>query len=66
MVDLIKENDVDQVVFAYSDVPHEYVMHKASLVNATGADFRLMGTKNTMIKANRTGCLCMCGAHRIR
>ena len=53
LVDLIKENDVDQVVFAYSDVPHEYVMHKASLVNATGADFRLMGTKNTMIKANK-------------
>lgn len=53
LVDLIKENDVDQVVFAYSDVSHEYVMHKASLVNASGADFRLMGTKKTMIKANK-------------
>ena len=31
LVDLIKKHEVDQVVFAYSDVPHEYVMHKASL-----------------------------------
>lgn len=50
---LIKDNKVDQVVFAYSDVPHEYVMHKASLVNAIGADFRLMGTKSTQIKSTK-------------
>jgi len=48
---LIKENDVDQVVFAYSDVSHEYVMHKASAVLANGADFRLMGPKTTMLKS---------------
>jgi predicted GTPase len=48
---LIKENDIDQVVFAYSDVSHEYVMHKASLVMACGADFRLMGPKTTMVKS---------------
>ena len=48
---LIKQHDVDQVVFAYSDVPHEYVMHKASMVLANGADFRLMGPKTTMLKA---------------
>ena len=48
---LIKEYDVDQVVFAYSDVPHEYVMHKASIVLANGVDFRLMGPKTTMLKA---------------
>lgn len=48
---LIRELDIDQVVFAYSDVPHEYVMHKASQVLAAGADFRLMGTKQTMLKA---------------
>jgi predicted GTPase len=48
---LIRELDVDQVVFAYSDVSHEYVMHKASQVLAAGADFRLMGTKETMLKA---------------
>ena len=41
--DLIAEHDVQQVVFAYSDVRHEYVMHTASRVNAAGADFRLMG-----------------------
>lgn len=65
IVSLIKKYDVDQVVFAYSDVPHERVMHNASLVNATGADFVLMGVKNTRIKttkpliticATRTGC----------
>ncbi len=49
---LIKEYGADQVVFAYSDVSHEYVMHKASLVAACGADFRLMGPK-TMIKSTR-------------
>jgi predicted GTPase len=48
---LIKQHDVDQVVFAYSDVPHEYVMHKASMVLANGADFRLMGLKTTMLEA---------------
>ena len=48
---LIKENDVDQVIFAYSDVSHEYVMHKASIVLASGADFRLMGPKTTMLRA---------------
>ena len=62
---LIKEKEVDEVVFAYSDVPHQYVMEKASLVNALGADFRLMGTKATMLKSEkpvisitavRTGC----------
>ena len=49
--DLIKKHDVDQVVFAYSDVSHEYVMHKASLALACGADFRLMGPKTTMLKS---------------
>ncbi|MEM1536264.1 MAG: cyclic 2,3-diphosphoglycerate synthase [Candidatus Bathyarchaeia archaeon] len=62
---LIREYDVDEVVFAYSDVSHEYVMHRASIALANGADFRLMGPKTTMLKANvpvvsvgavRTGC----------
>jgi len=53
LVDLIKQHGVEQVVFAYSDVPHEYIMHKASIVNAAGADFRLMGTKYTQIKSNK-------------
>jgi predicted GTPase len=50
---LIRDENIDQVVFAYSDVPHEYVMHKACLVNAVGADFRLLGTHNTQIKSNK-------------
>jgi len=53
LVDLIKQYGVEQVVFAYSDVPHVYIMHKASIVNAAGADFRLMGTKYTQIKSNK-------------
>ena len=48
---LIKEMDVQQVIFAYSDVSHETVMHKASLVMALGADFRLMGQKSTQVKS---------------
>jgi len=48
---LIREYDIDQVIFAYSDVSHEYVMHKASIALANGADFRLMGPKTTMLKA---------------
>ena len=48
---LIKKHSVDQVVFAYSDVTHEYVMHKASMALAAGADFRLMGEKTTQLKS---------------
>ncbi|MEM2117482.1 MAG: cyclic 2,3-diphosphoglycerate synthase [Candidatus Bathyarchaeia archaeon] len=47
--ELVRKYDVDQVVFAYSDVSHEYVMHKASIALASGADFRLMGPKTTMV-----------------
>ena len=53
LAELIKRHGIQQVVFAYSDVPHEYVMHKASLVNAAGADFRLMGTKYTQVKSSK-------------
>ncbi len=48
---LIREQRVDQVVFAYSDVPHEHVMHQASRALASGADFRLLGPNNTMLRA---------------
>lgn len=63
--ELIKTYEVDEVVFAYSDVSHEEVMHKASRVLASGGNYRLISGKNTMIKANkpiisicavRTGC----------
>jgi predicted GTPase len=53
LVTLIHELAADQVVFAYSDVPHEYVMHKASTVLAAGADFCLMGKKSTQLKSTK-------------
>jgi predicted GTPase len=65
LVRIIKAHQVDEVVFSYSDVTHEYVMHKASIVLAAGADYRLMGAKATQIKSSkpvvsicavRTGC----------
>lgn len=51
--ELIQKFGVQQVVFAYSDVSHEYVMHKASLVMAAGADFRLMGPRTTQLKSSK-------------
>jgi len=53
LTDLIAKEKIDQVVFAYSDVSHEYVMHKASEVLAAGADFRLMGLHSTQIKSEK-------------
>jgi predicted GTPase len=62
---LILAHRVDQVVFAYSDVSHEHVMHLASRVLAAGADFALLGPVRTMLRASkpvvavcavRTGC----------
>src|SRR5437764_761126 len=49
---LIDDLDVDEVVFSYSDVSHEYVMHRASEVLAAGADFTLLGPHSTMLDAN--------------
>ena len=40
---LIKDRRIDEVVFSYSDVPHEYVMHKASEVQAAGANLIILG-----------------------
>ncbi len=63
--ELVAKHNVDQVVFAYSDVSHEYVMHRAAIANAAGADFVLMGTRETMLPSSkpvvsvcavRTGC----------
>ena len=62
---LIKEKQIDEVIFSYSDVSHEYVMHRAASVNAAGASFVLLNTRKTMIKSKkpvvaicavRTGC----------
>ena len=48
---LIKEHQVDDVIFSYSDVSHAYVMHKASQVLAAGANFVLLGPGETMLEA---------------
>ena len=50
---LIREHQINQVIFSYSDVSHEYVMHRASLVQAAGADFRLLGPAATMLKSSK-------------
>jgi predicted GTPase len=48
---LIQKLEVDEVVFSYSDVPHEYVMHQACRAIAAGADFALLGPAKTMLKS---------------
>ena len=62
---LIKELNVDDCVFSYSDVPYQHVMAVSAIVNAAGANFVLLGPRDTMIKSNkplisvgavRTGC----------
>lgn len=65
LTDLIRKYSVDLVVFSYSDVSHEYVMHKASEAMAAGANFMVMSARHTMLKSSkpvvavcavRTGC----------
>lgn len=65
LVKLIKEKNVQDCVFSYSDVPYNRVMNLSSIVNAAGANFMLLGPNETMIKskkpviavvATRTGC----------
>ena len=62
---VIKKLEVDECVFSYSDVNYSYVMGLSAKVNAAGADFKLLGTKDTMLKSTkpvvavcavRTGC----------
>ncbi|MCL2631130.1 MAG: cyclic 2,3-diphosphoglycerate synthase [Firmicutes bacterium] len=62
---LIKKLNVDECVFSYSDVPYNFVMGLSAKVNSAGADFKLLGHKNTMLKSTkpviavcavRTGC----------
>ena len=50
---LIREQKVEQVVFAYSDIAHLDVMHLVSWVHSVGADFRLMGPDTTMLKSTK-------------
>jgi len=65
LAELVRKHDVDEVVFAYSDIPHVEVMHKASLALSLGPDFRLCGADSTMLASSkpviavcavRTGC----------
>ncbi|NNF20783.1 MAG: GTPase [Saprospiraceae bacterium] len=62
---LIIDLEVDEVIFSYSDVSYDYLMHKSSVVNKAGANFVLLGTRDTSISsikplisvcATRTGC----------
>lgn len=53
LTDLIKKHGVQQVVFAYSDVPYNILMNKAAAVQAAGADFRIMGPNSTMLKSSK-------------
>jgi len=50
---LIKKYKIHQIILSYSDLPYSAVMQKASIVLSQGADFRLMGPTNTMLKAKK-------------
>jgi predicted GTPase len=50
---IVRDERIDRVVFAYSDVAHETVMHAASRVLAAGADFELLGPRRTMLRSTR-------------
>ena len=65
LIGLVKEHGIDEVIFSYSDISHEDVMHQASTILAIGADFRFLGSAPTMVKSTkplisvcavRTGC----------
>src|SRR5439155_26702611 len=50
---IVRERGVDDVVFSYSDVSHEHVMHVASRARAAGADFRLLSPSSTKLTSAR-------------
>ena len=65
LLSLISKHNIDEVVFSYSDLSHIDVMHKGAIVNAAGADFKMMGMRRTAVKSTkpvigicaiRTGC----------
>jgi len=65
LIELIQEYEADEVVFAYSDISHQYVMDRAARVLSAGADFVLLGPESTMLSSRkpviaicavRTGC----------
>ena len=65
LLNLISEHNIEEVVFSYSDLSHVDVMHKGAIVNAAGADFKMMGMARTAVRSTkpvigicaiRTGC----------
>ena len=65
LLSLISKHNIEEVVFSYSDLSHVDVMHKGAMVNAAGADFKMMGMRRTAVKSTkpvigicaiRTGC----------
>jgi predicted GTPase len=65
LVNLIRQNEIDDVFFSYSDVPYDYVMTRSAIVNAAGANFTMLGSNATQLKSSkpvvgvcavRTGC----------
>jgi predicted GTPase len=50
---IIRDCRVNEVVFAYSDVPYNHVLDRASIANAAGADFKLLGAEATMIRSKK-------------
>src|SRR5437588_6350464 len=50
---LVREHEIDEVVFAYSDVTHEHVMHLGSRALAAGASYRLIAPRETMLRAGK-------------
>jgi predicted GTPase len=53
LASLIHREAVDEVVFAYSDVSHEHVMHVGSIALAAGADYRLLGPRSTELRSSK-------------
>jgi predicted GTPase len=53
LADLVRREEVDQVVFAYSDVTHEHVMHVGSIALAAGADFVFLGPRSTELRSSK-------------
>src|SRR5216117_4411159 len=51
--ELVREHEIDEVVFAYSDVTHEHVMHIGSRALAAGASFRLISPRETMLTSSK-------------
>ena len=51
--DLILKEQIDECVFAYSDISYEGIMHRSAIVNSAGADFKIMGPNVTMLKSHK-------------